>query len=113
MIKNRNDELSRFTSFSLENKEELFKLLDSRPGIFIVRESEGLKNIVHIGTGVGKGGLRMRISQIFNPGHLQSTNLRLRQLLKDKVPMDIDYCFCESAESAKTLKEKLKQSTSF
>lgn len=106
-------EWCQWLRFALEAREEALAQVPHLPGVYVVRycrmfgRFKGESDIVYIGSGKGTGGLKARLKQYFSPGHRQSTNIRIRNLLGESSEFEFSIRRTATSDDARALEVEL------
>ena len=99
--------------FSADAEGRVLEQMPLERGVFVVRRttpcnrSRGASDLIYIGVGANQqGDLRMRIQQIYHPGHNQTLNQRLNDLMESN-DFQLGFAITPDREEAEALKRRL------
>jgi len=99
--------------FGTDSESALLVHLPLTPGAFAIRRRPpyqlpvGESDIAYIGYGTSKGGIRERVRQCFHPGPTQTTNLRIREAIRETGGFELSWRQRDSASEARRLVKDL------
>ena len=105
--------LGRWLRFNPDSEGAVLATLPTTPGVFAVRRERpyarvhGQSDIVYVGVGANRNGLKTRVQQCYHPGPTQATNQRILEAISGPDEYELSWVECQDKADAEDLDEEI------